>query len=400
MDTTINAVNKKHLGILLFPGFLSPRHYPMLRQLKEQNWTFSVIAWDRKGNSKVGNEDAELIYNWHWVRLLAPMWSIKLIMKLPMLYLRVLKAALKLKKRPDVWMCEHYFMLPCMLLLPGKKIYDALEMYSLELSFYFGSLQRLFYPILRLIEGLMVSRVHGVLTVDSRGGWLERFFRQWNDNVGVIWNVPSKKDNFAAPNDDTPMRERYSGRQVMAFVGGLIKEKGLMVALQACSLLKDAHKDILFLFIGDLKDRIQDINEILEAKGISEHVLFRSSMPYIEMLKHLRWAHIGLALHQRERIYPYVSAGNGRKFFTYMQAGLPIIGPDFDEVGMIVRKTHCGLLVDTSRPEAVAKAIEHLITHPEKAKAMGERGRTAFIEQYNWETEQIKFQKVMDSLGV
>jgi glycosyltransferase involved in cell wall biosynthesis len=383
------------MAILLFPGELSPRHYPMLRLLKKQNWTFTVIAWDRKGNREVSKEDVDLIDNWYWIRLSAPIWSIRLLMKLPFLYLQIWMKAWKLKKRPDIWMCEHYFMLPCLLLLPGKKVYDALEQYSLDLSFYFGSFHRFFFPFIKLIEGLMASFLDGILTIDTKSGWLEKFFRKWNSNVLVIWNLPSIASS-PTEIDLEPVRAQYAGKQVVAFAGGLIREKGLFIALEACATLKHSNPNILFLFIGTLKEETTNVNLFVERKGIINNVFFLRAMPYDEMLKHLCCAHVGLALYQRCLHYPFTSSGTARKIFTYMQAGLPIIAPDFGEIGTIVEKTGCGLLIDTSKPDIVADAIQSLIRDFESAKLMGQRGQTAFRELYNWEREHQEFQMFME----
>ena len=95
-----------------------------------------------------------------------------------------------------------------------------------------------------------------------------------------------------------------------------------------------------------------------------------------------------------------VSKGNGRKFFTYMQASLPIVGPEFGEVGLVVREERCGILCDTTNPDEIAKAIVYLLRHPEEARAMGQRGRAAIEQKYNLASELNKLLEVYQRLGV
>ncbi|MBI4722603.1 MAG: glycosyltransferase [Candidatus Stahlbacteria bacterium] len=38
----------------------------------------------------------------------------------------------------------------------------------------------------------------------------------------------------------------------------------------------------------------------------------------------------------------------------------------------------------------IAKAIEYLIEHPDERRKMGENGRRAVLEKYNWEEERKK----------
>ena len=42
---------------------------------------------------------------------------------------------------------------------------------------------------------------------------------------------------------------------------------------------------------------------------------------------------------------------------------------------------------DPLSPEQIAEAIQYLKEHPEEAKQMGENGRKAVVERYNWEPE-------------
>jgi glycosyltransferase involved in cell wall biosynthesis len=390
--------NCPRLLIILFSSDLSPRQTLMLRLLKTKGWHIFVIAWDRVCKNFKRNKHNDIVDRWYWVRVPAPSWSLGLIRKLPSFYYQTLKIVGKLNNI-DVCFVTHLFLLPLVFFLPGKKVYDAAEMYALDISFYFRFFRRKIQIIISFLEGLLVTRVDGILTVDSRNGWLANFYRRRNKLVQVIWNVPSK---YEEPNQNEVenLNSIYSGRKVVAFIGGLMKEKGLRVAIESVSLVKQRYPDVLFLFIGLMKDNSEEINTIISDRGLQNNVRFLGPMSYTQMLTHLRYAQIGLALHQKMRIYPYLSAGNGRKFFTYMQAGVAIIGPNFGEVGKIVSMTDCGLLVDTERAEAVAEAIDYLFSHPEEMKRMADNGRKAFLERFNWEVEEKKFLNFLKQVGI
>lgn len=78
------------------------------------------------------------------------------------------------------------------------------------------------------------------------------------------------------------------------------------------------------------------------------------------------------------------------KLFEYMAAGLPIIASDFPLWREIVAGESCGMLVDPSDPDAIARAIEWIISHPEEAEQMGQRGRRAVEVKYNWDVEATR----------
>ena len=78
------------------------------------------------------------------------------------------------------------------------------------------------------------------------------------------------------------------------------------------------------------------------------------------------------------------------KLFEYMSAGIPVIASDFPLWREIVLGNQCGLCVDPLEPVAIARAIDFLIEHRDEAREMGENGRRAVMERYNWANEERK----------
>jgi len=86
------------------------------------------------------------------------------------------------------------------------------------------------------------------------------------------------------------------------------------------------------------------------------------------------------------------------KMFEYMIAELPIIASNFLLWREIVEKNNCGICVNPLDPKEIAEAIEYLIEHPDEARKMGENGRKAVLEKYNWEKESKKLLKIYEEL--
>lgn len=78
------------------------------------------------------------------------------------------------------------------------------------------------------------------------------------------------------------------------------------------------------------------------------------------------------------------------KMFEYMSAGLPVIASSFPLWREIVEGNACGICVDPLDPAAIAKAIDQIVEDPALARAMGENGRRAVNERYNWSIEEKK----------
>lgn len=78
------------------------------------------------------------------------------------------------------------------------------------------------------------------------------------------------------------------------------------------------------------------------------------------------------------------------KMFEYMSAGLPVIASDFPLWRDIIAGNECGICVDPLDPSAIAVAIDRLVDNPDLARQMGENGRRAVHERYNWSIEEKK----------
>lgn len=75
------------------------------------------------------------------------------------------------------------------------------------------------------------------------------------------------------------------------------------------------------------------------------------------------------------------------KMFEYMAAGLPVIASDFPQWRSLVEDIGCAVFVDPLNADALAEAIDRLLSEPELAEEMGARGREAVRVRFNWAQE-------------
>lgn len=87
------------------------------------------------------------------------------------------------------------------------------------------------------------------------------------------------------------------------------------------------------------------------------------------------------------------------KMFEYMSAGIPVIASNFSLWKKIIKEANCGICVDPLNVDEIANAITYIIEHPQQAKQMGENGRKAVEEKYNWEQEGKKLIKIYEELS-
>lgn len=86
------------------------------------------------------------------------------------------------------------------------------------------------------------------------------------------------------------------------------------------------------------------------------------------------------------------------KMFEYMEASLPIICSDYDLWREIVEEYQCGICVQPGNTKQLVEALKFLLNNPSIAYEMGQRGRKAVEEKYNWSSQHLTYVNIFDSL--
>ena len=88
------------------------------------------------------------------------------------------------------------------------------------------------------------------------------------------------------------------------------------------------------------------------------------------------------------------------KLFEYMKCSIPFICTDFKYHKDIVDKYKCGICVNPLNIKEITGAILYLLKHQEEAMQMGRNGYKAYMEKYNWQSQESElldlYEKVCD----
>ena len=203
----------------------------------------------------------------------------------------------------------------------------------------------------------------------------------------AIHNYP---DLGMLPNPST--RHGEGKEKVLVYVGGISKIRGAIEMVRALEHLSPVW-DIRLDLIGKFEP--PELEQELQGLPGYQRVRFLGWMPPENVYTLLAYADVGLVcLHPEPRFMGAWPV----KLFEYMAAGLPVVASNFPLWKEIVEGNRCGITVDPLDPKAIAQAIEYLLAHPEEARQMGENGRRAVVEQYNWEQEKGKLLKLYEKL--
>ncbi len=234
--------------------------------------------------------------------------------------------------------------------------------------------------------------------------WFERY---WLRDVAVVFAELSYKDgyrwvrrrvdvlNLPDVGQLEEIDEPKNAIPTVCYFGLIAGLRSSWEMLRAVRLLRDEGLRVDFECIGPTDENHGlELREYVEQHGL-DGVRLRGFRPAGVGHRILARCHIGLAV-----LYPTPNMRSSypTKMFEYMALGLPVIVSDFPLYRGIVDAAGCGLCVEPGDAGALAAAIRWLIENPAEARAMGERGRRAARERYNWATEKRKLLSFYEEL--
>lgn len=233
-----------------------------------------------------------------------------------------------------------------------------------------------------LVEGAAAAALDGI--VAATPSIAERFPR---GKTVVVQNFPRRA--AAAVRDDSP--EFADRRHSFAYTGQLTAVQGLREIVATAGLLPGDLGDAIVagFFDDDALER-----ETRASEGW-ERIRFLGRVTPDEVLDVIHSARCGLVIDHP--ISNYLESYS-TKMFEYMACGVPVVCSDFPFWQRIVGEADCGVTVDPMAPEAVAKVVESLCRDPEEARRLGENGRRAILERYNWENEFAKLEDLYERI--
>lgn len=177
------------------------------------------------------------------------------------------------------------------------------------------------------------------------------------------------------------------GNHHLLYTGTMSEDRGALLYAEMLNYLKDID---IFTVGFCRKSLAQQVREIAGREQARFHLEGEEEFVHPARIQYYyqkgKWL-AGLA------VFPPTSHYMNKeltKFFEYMLAGIPVICSDFPVWRELMEDTNAGLLVDPFDRKAITNAVEYLKTHPGEAAQMGENGKRAVLERYNWNNEGKK----------
>lgn len=289
-----------------------------------------------------------------------------------------------LKINADIYHFHDPELMPVGLLLKrhGKRvIYDVHEdvpRQNLSKPYIPSLLRKPISLMIGVLEAFFARRFDGVVTATP---FINRRFLKLGANAVNVNNFPLASELYTAEN------QWKNKENAVCYIGGIAGIRGAFEMVEAIGKTK-----YRLLLAGDFEPGLEGQLKRLpgwrnvDALGFLDRNGVRATAAR---------SMAGLVLFHPE---PNHIDAQPNKMFEYMSAGISVIASNFPLWCEIVEGAGCGLLVNPLKPKEIADAIAYLLENPEKAELMGQQGRKAVEERYNFTDDFMKLTKLYTEL--
>jgi glycosyltransferase involved in cell wall biosynthesis len=324
---------------------------------------YDVMLVGRKGELKTG--DFKPPYACHRLPCLfsrGPLFYFEYQIRLLLFLLfqrKALLCAIDLDTMPAVYFASSWKSLP--------RIVDAHELFTEQKEVIS---RRWVHFIWLKAERWLVPRFPHGYTVNRE--LAEEFFKRYAVNYSIIRNVPVT----------LPIPEIAPDSEQWIIYQGAVNEGRSFE-----TLIPAMKKVSVPLHIYGKGNFLQQAKQLVEEHDLQGKVVFHPPVLPDELVQITPHASIGITLFENKGLNQYWSLAN--RFFDYIMAGVPQICSDFPAYRELLKLYPVGLPVDAADPEAIAAAMNKLLTDGvvyEQCKSACREAR----KEVNWEKEQEK----------
>ena len=229
------------------------------------------------------------------------------------------------------------------------------------------------------LEQWMIPNLKNIITVSK--GIQQHYLEHYQVSSTIIRNVPICSDNISTEPFGVP-----KSKKVILYQGSLNVGRGLDLMIDTMSLLDD----YILVIIGD-GDIIEDLEKKVLDQKLENKVLFLGKVSPDALKKLTPNAYIGISLEEDLGLNYRYALPN--KLFDYIQAKVPVIVSDVQEMKALVNEYNIGEILHKRTPEELAITV-HSIQKEAYSEAL-----EAAKKQLTWSNEKIKLLDFFKQLG-
>jgi glycosyltransferase involved in cell wall biosynthesis len=207
------------------------------------------------------------------------------------------------------------------------------------------------------------------------------------EKITVVMNCEDS-DNFENFNLDEKLIEKYQNDFVISYIGGFGQHRGIDTAIKSMPNILKSIPEAKLLLIGEGPSEFYlEMTKLCQELNIENKVVFTGWVNFNLVPTYIKLSNVCLVPHHASG---HTNTTIPHKLFQYMVMKKPIIVTDCPPLKRIIEETRSGLVIPSGDYNKMAEAVIQCCENPKISRAMGENGRKAIEEKYNWKLEAEK----------
>lgn len=216
------------------------------------------------------------------------------------------------------------------------------------------------------------------------------------NKVTVVMNTEDLEE-FDSLIIDEQLVDKYRQEFVISYIGGFGMHRGIDTAIKSMPLILKDIPNARLLLVGKGEQECESKLRLLcKDLEVESNVTFTGWVDFRLVPTYIQLSDICLVPH---RASGHTNTTIPHKLFQYMAMKKPIIVTDCPPLRRIIEETGSGVTVPSGSFTKIAEEVISLYKDPETSKSIGESGRKAVDEVYNWKTESAKLCAVYGSIS-
>lgn len=223
------------------------------------------------------------------------------------------------------------------------------------------------------IEGNLVSKAQEVICCsDYMSREIGRLFGVSQGSLSII---PNGVDAGSIREGVGEAHKSVAEGSVIAFLGRLVPEKGVQIAIEALPMIRMKHPGAVLVIAG--KGPYEDeLKRLAEVHGVKDCVKFLGFVD--DETRNQLLAEASVA------VFPSIYEPFGIVALEAMAVGTPVLVSDTGGLGDIISHGIDGLKVPPGRADLLARHVVELLDCPKLARSLGLKGYQKVLNNYGW----------------
>jgi len=219
-----------------------------------------------------------------------------------------------------------------------------------------------------------------------------------NKKIG-LWSTGVSMQVFNSDINSTTRNRNETSEFRLIYHGTYSPTRGIEELIQSIGEIeKPIRNNVKLMIVGIDGDKRNDLMKLCNQLEVEDYVDIFPPVDQSKIPSFIQRADIGVIPLPPENVWWRVSVP--LKTLEYLAMGKPIVVTDIPFHRKIMNECKCGVIINSSDPKDIAKAICHLYNNRNELEKMGECGKKLVMEQYSWETKASELEDFIKTILV